>query len=151
MARSVFAELRGKATRPSSRAFRVVAITLATAESLPPWFAQTTGCPCVFLSDGQLDVEGSNAWIVRSPGICEALPISHEIRIGLRGYLAAHPPFGRPGGRSPYLFVSGLGAPLSISAADGIVQVIEGSGAGLKHGLRYYKEKSPGGELLAVH
>jgi hypothetical protein len=35
MARSVFAELRGKATRLPSRAFRVVAITLATGESLP--------------------------------------------------------------------------------------------------------------------
>jgi hypothetical protein len=31
-------------------------------------------------------------------------------------------------------------------------EITEGSGAGLKHGLRYYKEKSPGGEkLLAVH
>jgi hypothetical protein len=31
-------------------------------------------------------------------------------------------------------------------------EVTEGNGAGLKHGVRYYKEKSRGGEkLLAVH
>jgi hypothetical protein len=35
MTRSVFAEPRGKATRLASRAFRVVAITLATGEALP--------------------------------------------------------------------------------------------------------------------
>jgi len=52
------------------------------------------------------------------------LPISHEIQIGLRAYLAAPAPVGRRGGRSPYLFVSGEGAPLSISAADGIVKVV---------------------------
>ncbi|MGA1981114.1 MAG: site-specific integrase [Acidobacteriaceae bacterium] len=52
------------------------------------------------------------------------LPISHDIQIGLRAYLATPAPVGRRGGRSPYLFVSGEGAPLSISAADGIVKVI---------------------------
>jgi integrase len=52
------------------------------------------------------------------------LPISHEIQIGLRAYLATPAPIGRPGGRSPYLFVSGGGTPLSISAADGFVKVV---------------------------
>ena len=52
------------------------------------------------------------------------LPISHEIQIGLRAYLAMPAPFGRPGGRSPYLFVSGKGTPLSIAGADDIVKVI---------------------------
>lgn len=47
-----------------------------------------------------------------------------EINVGLRAYLTAPPPLGRPGSRSPYLFVTGMGAPLSISAADGIVKVI---------------------------
>jgi integrase len=52
------------------------------------------------------------------------LPISHEVQIGVRTYLAARAPLGRPAGRSPYLFVSGDGAPLSISAADGIMEVV---------------------------
>jgi integrase len=52
------------------------------------------------------------------------LPISREIQIGLRTYLTSRAPIGRPVGRSPYLFVSGEGAPLSIAAADGIVKVV---------------------------
>jgi integrase len=70
------------------------------------------------------DLADSRRYKPRVKTVERILPISHEIRIGLRAYLAANPPFGRPGGRSPYLFVSGLGAPLSISAADGIVKVI---------------------------
>jgi integrase len=70
------------------------------------------------------DLADSRRYKPRVKTVERILPISHEVRIGLRAYLAAHPPFGRPSGRSPYLFVSGLGAPLSISAADGIVKVI---------------------------
>jgi integrase len=70
------------------------------------------------------DLTDSRRYKPRVKTVERILPISHEIRIGLRAYLAAQSPFGRPSGRSPYLFVSGLGAPLSISAADGIVKVI---------------------------
>lgn len=52
------------------------------------------------------------------------LPISDEIRAGLRGYLASPLPFGRPSGGTPYLFTSAKGAPLSITAADEIVKII---------------------------
>jgi integrase len=51
-------------------------------------------------------------------------PISHEIRAGLRAYMTAGPPLGRPNSQSPYLFVSAGGDPLSISAADGILGII---------------------------
>lgn len=37
------------------------------------------------------------------------LPISGEVRAGLRAYLASPPPFGRPSGRTPYLFTSAKG------------------------------------------
>jgi integrase len=52
------------------------------------------------------------------------LPISDEVRAGLRAYLASPPPFGRPTGRTPYLFTSAKGAALSITAADEIVKII---------------------------
>jgi integrase len=51
------------------------------------------------------------------------IPISAEIRVGLRAYLSAPPPMGRPSGRTPYLFVSKDGHPLSIPAADEIPKI----------------------------
>jgi integrase len=52
------------------------------------------------------------------------LPLSGDVRAGLRAYLSSPPPFGRPAGRSPFLFVSATGQALSIRAADKIVKLI---------------------------
>jgi len=51
------------------------------------------------------------------------IPISGEVSVGLRMYLSSAPPMGRPSGRTPYLFVSKDGHPLSIPAADEIPQI----------------------------
>jgi integrase len=51
------------------------------------------------------------------------IPISAEISVGLRAYLSSPPPMGRHSGRTPYLFVSKEGHPLSIPAADEIPQI----------------------------
>ena len=52
------------------------------------------------------------------------LPLSAEVRAGLRTYLSFPAPFGRTSGRSPYLFVSSTGQSLSIRAADKVVKII---------------------------
>ncbi len=52
------------------------------------------------------------------------LDISPELRTLLRAYISSPAPLGRPSGRSPYLFTSADGAPLSISSADGVVEVV---------------------------
>ena len=52
------------------------------------------------------------------------IPISDEVRIGLRMYLSAPAPMGRPSGRTPYLFVSQDGHPLSVTAADEIPEIV---------------------------
>lgn len=53
------------------------------------------------------------------------LPISDELRAGLRAYQTLKRPFGRLGARSPLLFVVGSsGAPLSLRCADKLVKVI---------------------------
>jgi integrase len=52
------------------------------------------------------------------------LDISPELRFSLRAYISSPAPLGRRSGRSPYLFTSAAGAPLSISSADGVVEVV---------------------------
>jgi integrase len=52
------------------------------------------------------------------------LPVSEEILAGLRTYLGFPPPIGRARGRTPYLFVSANGAPLSIPATNEIAKLI---------------------------
>jgi integrase len=52
------------------------------------------------------------------------LPVSEEIRAGVRAYLGFPPPIGRARGRTPYLFVSANGAPLSIPATNEIAKLI---------------------------
>jgi hypothetical protein len=79
MARPDFAGLRGEAERLPSRAFRVVAITLATGESLRTLVRSTDWMPVRVPRDGRSDAADSNAWIVRSLTICEALPRRRSI------------------------------------------------------------------------
>lgn len=52
------------------------------------------------------------------------LPLSDEVRAGLRAYLSSPAPVGRPSARSPYLFVSATGLALSIRAGDKIVKIL---------------------------
>jgi hypothetical protein len=79
MARSDFAELRGEAKRLPSRAFRVVAITLATGESLRTLVRSTDWMPVRVPRRWRSDAADSNAWIVRSLTIGEALPRRRSI------------------------------------------------------------------------
>jgi len=80
-----------------------------------------------------------------------AITISDEIRVGLRAYLSSRQPIGRVSGRTPYLFVSSDGAPLSITAADGITKIISRHGeiSDLSwHSLRHTWAESLAGDLL---
>jgi integrase len=82
------------------------------------------------------------------------LPISDEIRAGLRAYLASPVQIGRPAGRTPYLFVSAGGAPLSIAAADGIVKIM-GRHTGVEklswHSFRHTWAESLADDLLGEY
>lgn len=52
------------------------------------------------------------------------LPSSNEIDIGLRAYFYPTSTMGRPRCKTPYLFVTDQGAPLSISAADSVIKMV---------------------------
>lgn len=52
------------------------------------------------------------------------LPVSDELRMGLMAYLNGNSISTRPRCKTPYVFVTGHGSPLSISAADAIVKVV---------------------------
>jgi integrase len=52
------------------------------------------------------------------------LPDSDDLRAGLKAYLTGSPPFARPNCKSPYLFVTGDGNPLSISAANNVLRIV---------------------------
>jgi integrase len=80
-----------------------------------------------------------------------AITISDEVRVGLRAYLSSRPPIGCVSGRTPYLFVSSNGPPLSITAADGITKVISVHAEipDLSwHSLRHTWAESLAGDLL---
>ncbi len=70
------------------------------------------------------DPADSRRYKPRAKTVERILPVSAELRIGLRAYLSSPPPAGRPSGGTPYLFVSGTGAPLSIPTTDEIVKVV---------------------------
>jgi integrase len=70
------------------------------------------------------DPADSRRYKPRAKTVERTIPVSPEVRVGLRAYLATPAPIGRPTGRSPYLFVSDEGVPLSISGADGILHVV---------------------------
>jgi integrase len=82
------------------------------------------------------------------------VPVSEEVRIGLRTYLSSTPPTGRPAGRSPYLFVSRRGAPLSITSADGLARVM-GKRSGVPdlswHSFRHTWAESLADDLLGQY
>ena len=52
------------------------------------------------------------------------VPASRNLLSAIRYYLATPPPQGRPGGKTPYLFVTRNGRPLSTIMADDIIQTI---------------------------
>jgi integrase len=52
------------------------------------------------------------------------VPDSDELRAGLREYLTGSSPWARPKCKTPYLFVTAAGNPLSITAADAILRVV---------------------------
>ena len=52
------------------------------------------------------------------------VPASRNLLSAIRYYLTTPPPQGRPGGKTPYLFVTRNGRPLSTIMADDIIQTI---------------------------
>lgn len=82
------------------------------------------------------------------------LDLSGELRAGLRAYLTNRPPSGRPGGRSPYLFVTAAGQALSITATNEVVGVIARN-AGIEHlswhSFRHTWAEALAEELLSQH
>jgi integrase len=49
------------------------------------------------------------------------IPAARSLLIAFRAYLTTPPPLGRASGKSPYLFVSQSGAPVSLDSADDII------------------------------
>jgi integrase len=63
----------------------------------------------------------------REPAVKTAervVPVSRSLLSLFRAYLISKPPLGRVTGKTPYLFVTGAGAPLSMKAADDIMRTI---------------------------
>ena len=52
------------------------------------------------------------------------VPVSRSLLHLFRAYLTSSPPIGRVTGKTPYLFVTGAGLPLSVKAADDIMHSI---------------------------
>jgi len=52
------------------------------------------------------------------------IPASRPMLLALRAYLTLPPPLGRVRGKSPYLFVTNVGQPLSLDRVDDIIQDI---------------------------
>jgi integrase len=82
------------------------------------------------------------------------LELSPEIRWGSRLYLTHRPPLGRVAGKSPYLFVTAEGDPLSYSSAHHAIQVA-GKLVGLTnltwHVLRHTWAETVAKELFAIN
>lgn len=53
-----------------------------------------------------------------------AIPASRELLSGVRAYLTSPPPLGRVSGKSPYLFTTRRGSPVSIDTADDVIAAI---------------------------
>lgn len=85
------------------------------------------------------------------PGVKTAervLPASRELLSALRLYVTSPPPSGRVKGRSPYLFVTGKGDPVSLATADKIIQAIgRHSGIGT---LSWHRLRHTWAERMAV-
>lgn len=63
----------------------------------------------------------------REPAVKTAervIPVSRSLLSLFRAYLTSSPPVGRPSGKTPYLFVTRAGMPLSIKASDDIMRAI---------------------------
>ncbi len=79
---------------------------------------------------------------VREPAVKTAervLPASRNLLSAIRAYLTSPAPMGRVSGKSPYLFVTGTGDPVSVDTADDII-VAAGRHSGVRlswHRLRH--------------
>jgi integrase len=63
----------------------------------------------------------------REPAVKTAervVPVSRSLLSLFRAYLTSSPPVGRVTGKTPYLFVTGTGMPLSLKASDDIMRTI---------------------------
>jgi integrase len=77
------------------------------------------------------------------------LPVSAPLLGMIRHYVTGGSPYGRMGGKSPYLFVTDEGQPLSIGRAQDIIQVI-GRRSGIEH-LSWHRLRHTWAEQLAAY
>jgi len=77
------------------------------------------------------------------------LPVSEPLLAMIRHYVTGGPPYGRINGKSPYLFVTDEGQPLSIGRAQDIIQVI-GSRSGIEQ-LSWHRLRHTWAEQLAAY
>jgi len=77
------------------------------------------------------------------------LPVSDSLLAMIRHYVTGGPPYGRINGKSPYLFVTDEGQPLSIGRAQDIIQVI-GSRSGIEQ-LSWHRLRHTWAEQLAAY
>jgi len=77
------------------------------------------------------------------------LPLSAPLLTALRLYVTSRPPFGRVSGKSPYLFVTDEGKPLSRGRAHDILQVVS-QHTGI-HPLSWHRFRHTWAERMATH
>jgi integrase len=77
------------------------------------------------------------------------LPVSDPLLAIIRHYVTGRPPYGRKSGRSPYLFVTDEGQPLSIGRAQDIIQIV-GSWSGIEQ-LSWHRLRHTWAEQLAAY
>ncbi len=85
------------------------------------------------------------------PGVKTAeriLPVSRQLLQTIRAYMTLPPPLGRVKGRSPYLFVTRTGTPLSIDTARDLMQAI-GHRSGVSP-LSWHRLRHTWAERIAV-
>ena len=75
--------------------------------------------------------------------------MSSPLLAALRFYLTTPPPLGRKSGKSPYLFVTDEGQPLSLGRAQDIIHIL-GERSGVKR-LSWHRLRHTWAERLAVH
>jgi integrase len=77
------------------------------------------------------------------------LPLSEPLRAALRAYVTGNSPLGRVMGRSPYLFVTRTGKPLSRGRANDIVETV--SHASGIHPLSWHRFRHTWAERMATY
>jgi integrase len=130
------------------RVGEILKLTLEDVQALSPgapWVLKVVRRP-----DDPLDARRHPPSVKTSERVIEQSP---EIRVAMRAYLTARPPTGRVAGKTPYLFVTESGSPLSYMAAYRALRVA-GRHAGIPnlswHQLRHTWAEALADELLSA-